>query len=127
MRTRSRLVGVLVACLVTSSLLLVDGARRLSAQGPNTITLTLSIVDADGGFSLMAKKAMIQGANAFDAVRQIVSLEYATDPQFGPFITGLAGISPRAGWRLYVDGEPSNLGIAGIALQGDTVLEFKTQ
>lgn len=124
---RTRLLRILVAGLITSSLFVIDGARLSSAQSSNTITLTLSIVDAGSGFSLSAEKEMSQGTNAFDAVRQIVSLEYATDPQLGPFITGLAGVSPPAGWRLYVDGEPSNFGIAGIALQDDTILEFKTQ
>ncbi len=129
MYRRTRLLGILVVCLSASSLFLVDGTRPSYAQGSKTVQLTLSITDANTGFNLKAEKQVAQGVNAFDAVRQIVSLRYTTHPKLGPFVTELAGVSPPAGccWLLYKDGEWSNLGIAGITLQGNTVLEFRTQ
>ncbi len=124
---RSCLSGVIVVCLSASALFLAGGTRPSYAQGSQTIGLTLSITDAASGFNLKAEKQVPQGVNAFDVVRQIVSLRYTTHPQFGPFITELAGISSPTGWRIYVAGEWSNLGIAGIMLQEDTVLEFRKQ
>ena len=127
MYRRTRLLGILVACVSVSSLLLIDGTHPSYAQDANTVTLTFSITDAASGFNLKAEKQVTQGVNSFDVVRQIVTLRYTTHPQFGPFITELAGISSSTGWRLYVAGEWSNLGIAGIVLQEDTVLEFRKQ
>ncbi len=127
MYRRTRLLGILVACVSVSSLLLIDGTHPSYAQDSNTVTLMFSITDAASGFNLTAEKQVTQGVNAFDVVRQIVSLRYTTHPQFGPFITELAGISSPTGWRIYVAGERSNLGIAGITLQEDTVLEFRKQ
>ena len=127
MYRRTRLLGILVACVSVSSLLLIDGTHPSYAQDANTVTLTFSITDAASGFNLKAEKQVTQGVNAFDVVRQIVTLRYTTHPQFGPFITELAGISSSTGWRLYVAGEWSNLWIAGIVLQEDTVLEFRKQ
>ena len=124
MYRRTRLSAILVVCVSVSSLFFVDGTRPSYAQGSNTVQLTLSITDAGSGFSLKAEKQVTQGVNALDAVRQIVSLQYATHPTLGPFVTELAGVSPPAGWRLFVDGEWSDLGIAGITLEGNTVLEF---
>ena len=126
---RARLLGILVVCLSASSLFVVDGTGHSYAQGSETVRLTLSVTDANSGFSLNAEKQVAQGVNAFDAVRKIVSLRYTTHPQLGPFVTELAGVSPPAGccWLLYVDGEWSNLGSTGITLQGDTVLEFRTE
>ena len=127
MYRRTRLLGILVACVSVSSLLLIDGTHPSYAQDSNTVTLMFSITDAASGFNLKVEKQVTQGVNAFDVVRQIVTLRYSTHPQFGPFITELAGISSPTGWRLYVAGEWSNLGIAGIMLQEDTVLEFRKQ
>ncbi len=129
MYRHTRLLGILVACLSASSLFLVDGTRPSYAQGSETVQLTLSITAASSGFSLKAEKQVAQGVNALEAVRQIVSLRYTTHSTLGPFVTELAGVSPPGGccWLLYQDGEWSNLGIAGITLQGDTVLEFKSQ
>ncbi len=127
MYRRNRLLGILVACVSVSSLLLIDGTHPSYAQDSNTVTLMFSITDAASGFNLKAEKQVTHGVNAFDVVRQIVSLRYTTHPQFGPFITELAGISSPTGWRIYVAGERSNLGIAGITLQEDTVLEFRKQ
>ncbi len=127
MYRRNRLLGILVACVSVSSLLLIDGTHPSHAQDADTVTLMFSITDAASGFNLKAEKQVTQGVNAFDVVRQIVTLRYTTHPQFGPFITEMAGISSPRGWRLYVAGEWSNLGIAGIMLQEDTVLEFRKQ
>ena len=120
----TRLLGILVVGLSASSLFLIDGTRPSYAQDSNTVKLTFTITDAGSGFSLKAEKQVTQGMNALDAVRQIVSLRYTTHPTLGPFVTELAGVSPPAGWRLFVDGEWSDLGIAGITLEGNTVLEF---
>ena len=119
------LLRILVVYVSASSLFLIDGTRPSHAQDSNTVTLTFSITDADSGFTLKAEKQVTQGVNAFDEIRQIVSLRYTTHPQFGPFVTELAGIPSPTGWRIYVAGEWSNLGIAGIVLQEDTSLEFR--
>ena len=125
MHRHARLLGILLACVSVSSLFFVDGY----AQGSDTVTLTLRITDASSGLSLTAEKQVAQGTIAFDAVRQIVSLRYTTHPEFGPFVTELAGVAPPTGccWLLYMEGEWSNLGLAAIALQDDTVLEFRTE
>ena len=129
MYRRTRLLGILVVCLSASSLCLVDGTHPSYAQGSTTVQLALSITDANSGFSLKAEKQVARGVNALDAVRQIISLRYTTHPELGPFVTELAGVSPPGGccWLLYKDGEWSNLGIARITLQGNTVLEFRTR
>ena len=127
MYRRTRLLAILVVCLSASSLFLVDGRGPSYAQGSTTVQLTLSIIAASSGFTLKAEKQVPQGISAFDAIRQIVSVRYTTHPTLGPFVTELAGVSPPGGWRLYDEGEWSNLGIAGITLEGDTVLEFRTQ
>ncbi len=103
MYRRTRLLGILVVCLSASSLFLVDGTRPSYAQGSKTVQLTLSITDANTGFNLKAEKQVAQGVNAFDAVRQIVSLRYTTHPTLGPLVTELAGVSPPGGccWLLY--------------------------
>ena len=99
---RARLLGILLACVSATSLFVADG----HAQGSDTVALTLRITDADSGLSLTAEKQVAQGTIAFDAVRQIVSLRYTTHPEFGPFITELAGVAPSTGccWLLYMAG-----------------------
>ena len=127
MYRRIRLSAILVVCVSVSSLFTVAGTRPSHAQGSTTIQLTLNITAASSGFTLTAEKQVAEGANALEAIREIVTLQHTTHPEFGPFITELAGVSPPAGccWLLYQDGEFSNLGIAGITLEGDTVLEFR--
>ena len=127
MYRRTRLLGILVVCVSAASLFFVDGTRPSYAQGSETVQLTLSITAASSGFKLKAEKHVAQGVNALEAVRQIVSLRYTTHPTLGPFVTELAGVSPAGGccWLLYKDGEWSNLGIAGITLEGNTELEFR--
>ncbi len=129
MYRRARLSAILVVCVSVSSLFIVDGTRPSYAQGSETVQLTLNITAASKEFTLTAEKQVAQGVNALEAIREIVTLQHTTHPEFGPFITELAGVSPPGGccWLLYQAGEWSNLGIAGITLEGDTVLEFRSQ
>jgi hypothetical protein len=65
--------------------------------------------------------------SAFDAVRHAVAMAYRTDPEIGPVVTSLCGVSPPNGsaWACSIDGQPCrNLGNVG--LKADVTIEWKT-
>ena len=78
MYVRACLVGILVACVSASSLFFLDG----SAQGSDTVTLTLRITDATSGLSLNADKQVAQGANAVLAGTHVLAT-VSTDADVG--------------------------------------------
>src|SRR5438105_4069497 len=79
--------------------------------------------------TLEAKKVVPTGSSAFDVLRHTVSVNYKTDPALGPLVTGLCGVNAPRGffWALYVDGELSTVGVGGLTLKKNAVLEWKIQ
>jgi hypothetical protein len=67
-----------------------------------TPTLTLKISDKPNGLALEAKKMVPVGSNAFDVLRDIVTVKYKTFPQLGPMVTSLCGVDAPDGvfWAL---------------------------
>jgi hypothetical protein len=62
-------------------------------------------------------------------LRRVIAVSYKTEPALGPLVTGLCGVSAPKGsfWALYVDGELSKVGVGGLPLKKDTVLEWRLQ
>ena len=94
-----------------------------------TVEMHLTIRDEGSGFTLEAKKSVPTGTSAFEALRQVVVVDYKRQPGFGQFVTGLCGIeAPRDQfWALYIDDEFSKKGISSIKLVADTKIHWKTQ
>lgn len=103
------------------------GAKE--AAGKKEVIVTLKIADKAAGLSLEAKKAVATDSSAFDAVRHIVAVTYKTDPEMGPMVTGLCGVTAPKGyfWAVYVDGKLSKTGIGGVTLTKDTLIEWKIE
>jgi Domain of unknown function (DUF4430) len=93
------------------------------------VTVTLKIADKTSGLSLEAKKTVAHDSNAFDAMRHVISITYKTDPELGPMVTGMCGVTAPRGcyWAVYVDGTFSKSGIGRLALTRDTVIEWKIE
>jgi hypothetical protein len=116
-----------LAVLLALVWLLPSPAAAEDAAGKNGVTLTLKISDKKTGFTLEAKKAVPSGSNAFDVLRHTVAVTYRSDPELGPLVTGLCGVTAPKGlsWMVYVDGKPSPVGIGRVTLTRDTVIEWK--
>ena len=121
-----------IRALIAVALLVLAGAPSPRAAGGGAvdkkdITVTLKISDKASGLTLEAKKAVPKGSNAFDAVRHTVAMAYRTDPEAGPVVTSLCGVSPPKGsaWTCVVDGAPGG-NLARISLNADVVIEWKT-
>ena len=101
--------------------------RRAAPAVEKNVTVTLKISDKASGLTLEAKKAVARGTSAFDAARHVVAMGYRTDPEIGPVVTSLCGVSPPKGsaWACRIDGQPCrNLGSVG--LNADVTIEWKT-
>jgi hypothetical protein len=94
-----------------------------------TVEMDLTIRDEGSGFTLEAKKSVPRGTSAFEALRQVVVVDYKRQPGFGQFVTGLCGIEAPQDqfWALYIDDEFSKQGISSVKLVADTKIEWKTQ
>jgi hypothetical protein len=118
------------ACALVAVSLPVVGAHAPRAGGAaveKDVTVTLKISDKASGLMLEAKKKVARDTSAFDAVRHVVAMAYRTDPEIGPVVTSLCGISPPKGsaWACSIDGTPCrNLGSVG--LKADVTIEWKT-
>jgi hypothetical protein len=93
-----------------------------------TVEMHLKIRDEESGFTLEAKKSVPRGTSAFEALRQVVVVDYKRQPGFGQFITGLCGIEAQQDqfWALYINDKFSKQGIGSIKLVADTKIEWKT-
>src|ERR1700722_19689937 len=102
-----------ICALVAIALLVSAGTPSPRAAGgaavEKNLTVTLKISDKASGFTLEAKKAVPKASSAFDAVRHVVAMAYRTDPEAGPVVTSLCGVSPPkgSGWTCSVDGAPA--------------------
>jgi hypothetical protein len=91
------------------------------------ITVKLKISDKASGLTLEAKKAVARGTRAFDAVRHVVAMAYRMDPEVGPVVTSLCGVSAPKGsaWACSIDGQACrNPGSVGV--NADLTIEWKT-
>ena len=80
-----------------------------------------------GGRTLGGKKAVAKGTSAFDAVRHVVAMAYRMDPEVGPVVTSLCGVSAPKGsaWACSIDGQACrNPGSVGV--NADLTIEWKT-
>jgi hypothetical protein len=118
-------------CLLLALALLVTVAAQSPQAGgaavEKNVTTTLKINDKASGLTLEAKKAVAKGTSAFDAVRRVVAMAYRMDPEIGPVVTSLCGVSaPKSSvWACSVDGQPCrNPGSVGV--NGDLTIEWKT-
>jgi hypothetical protein len=127
-----------VCICVTAALLALSapgrGPTSESAWGrepvaKKDVTVTFKIADKTTGLSLEAKKAVAHDSNAFDAMRHMISLTYKTDPEMGPMVTGLCGVTAPRGyyWAVYVDGTLAKTGIGRVSLTKDTVIEWRIE
>jgi hypothetical protein len=127
-----------VCISVTAVLLALCAPGRLPTSGAagakdppakKDVTFTLKIADKTSGLSLEAKKAVAHDSNAFDAMRHVVSMTYKTDPELGPMVTGLCGVTAPRGcfWAAYVDGAFAKTGVGRMALTKDTTIEWKIE
>jgi len=99
------------------------------AAGKKDVAVTLKVSDKTAGFTLEAKKLVAADSNAFDFVRHTIAVTYRTDPDVGPVITSLCGISAPRGlvWVVSLDGKPCKGGIGRVTFEKDAVLEWKTE
>jgi hypothetical protein len=91
------------------------------------LTITLKNSDKASGLTLEGKKAVAKGTSAFDAVRHAVAMAYRTDPEAGPVVLSLRGVSPpnASAWACRIDGQPCrNLGSMG--LNSEVAIEWTT-
>ncbi len=126
-------------CLCVTAALLALGApgpaptstaaRAKDPVSKKDVTVTLKIADKASGLSLEAKKAVAHDSNAFDAMRHVVSMTYKTDPELGPMVTGLCGVTAPRGcfWAVSVDGTPAKSGIGRMSLTKDTLIEWRIE
>ena len=113
----------LCSCLQDRQLLV----RRAAPAVEKNVTVTLKISDKASGLTLEAKKAVAKGTSAFDAVRRVVAMAYRMDPEIGPVVTSLCGVSaPKGSARACsIDGQPCrNPGSVGV--NADLTIEWKT-
>jgi hypothetical protein len=99
------------------------------AAGKKDVTVTLKIADKTSGLSLEARKAVTGDSNAFDVMRHVVALTYRTDPELGPMVTGLCGVTAPKGtfWAVYVDGNFAKSGLGRLTLTKDTLIEWRIE
>jgi hypothetical protein len=104
-------------------------APAAPAAGKKDVTVTLKVVDKASGLSLEAKKAVANDSNAFDVMRHIVAVTYRTDPEQGPMVTGLCGVTAPKGtfWAVSVDGNFAKEGIGRLTLTKDTLIEWRIE
>jgi hypothetical protein len=104
-------------------------ARAKDPVSKKDVTMTLKIADKASGLSLEAKKTVAHDSNAFDAMRHVVSMTYKTDPELGPMVTGLCGVTAPRGcfWAVYVDGTLAKSGVGRLSLTKDTLIEWRIE
>jgi hypothetical protein len=83
-----------------------SAGEALAAAGKKDVTVTLKIADKTAGFTLEARKLVAADTKAFDIVRHTIAMAYRTDPDGGPVVTSLCGVSAPKGlrWTCCVDG-----------------------
>jgi hypothetical protein len=113
-------IGLLVSAAAPSP-------RAGGVAAEKHVTITLKISDKASGLTLEAKKAVAKGTSAFDAVRHIVAMAYRTDPESGPVVTSLCGVSSPKGsaWACSIDGQPCRT-LGSMGLNADVTIEWKT-
>ncbi len=99
------------------------------AAGKKDVSITLKVSDKTAGLTLEAKKLVTADTNAFDFVRHTLAVSYRTDPDGGPIVTSLCGVSAPRGlvWTAYLDGKPCKGGLGRVTFEKDAVLEWKTE
>ena len=97
-----------------------------AAAASEQVVLTLRINDTKSGLTLDARRPVAKGSSAFEVLRETVAVKYKTFPKLGVFITGLCGVDAPHGkvWTFSVDGKWSDVGIGGLTLDRDTVIEW---
>jgi hypothetical protein len=127
-------LAVCAACLLLGAYTSTRGQQSELVQAkPSansaTVEMHLTILDEKSGFTLEAKKDVPRGTDGFDALKQVVVVDYKRVPGIGPFVTSLCGIEASRDrfWAIYVDDEFSKKGIGSIKLDTDTKIEWKTQ
>jgi hypothetical protein len=130
MRTPAIGLGLLAILLfrgsVVSQVAGAADANKVAAAASEQVVLTLRINDTKSGLILDAKRPVAKGSSAFEVLRETVAVKYRTFPKLGVFITGLCGVDAPHGkvWTFSVDGKWSAVGIGGLTLDRDTVIEW---
>jgi hypothetical protein len=122
-------VTAVLLALCSPGQLPTSDAARAKDPPKKDVTVTLKIADKASGLSLEAKKLVAHDSNAFDAMRHVISITYKTDPEQGPVVTGMCGVTAPRGcyWAAYVDGSLAKSGIGRLALTKDTIIEWKIE
>ena len=99
-----------------------------AAEGKSA-SFELRITDEDSGLNATIKRQVVIGTSAFEALKASVTVEVKEYPGLGVRVLKLCDVQPVRGkhWGLYVDGKKSEVGIAGIKIEKDILIEWKTQ
>lgn len=111
--------------------LLINGCTQtIQNQADQTAiaTLTLKYSDANGAIILNKTIPVEKGANAFEALKDNVAMNYEMY-EIGPFIKSIAGIEPpeKHYLGLYVNGEYADRALSGYTITEDTLIEWRTE
>ena len=100
-----------------------------SALDNKLVTFELKITDDDSGLTVSLKRQLPSGTNAYSALQASVPVQVKEYAGLGVRVLKICDVAPVRGkhWGLYVDGKKSETGIAGITIDKDILIEWKTQ
>jgi len=93
-----------------------------------TVSFTIKYFDKDNAIILDKTIEIEKGTNAFEAMKENVTVEYEMY-SLDAFVKSIAGITPPENYYLglYVNGEYANKSISGYMIDANTIIEWKTE
>ncbi len=94
-----------------------------------TVTFTLRLFDKEEQLIFDKSYEIEPGTNAFEAMQEIVEVDYDDYGSLGAFVKGINRIEPEQGYylALYVDSVYANKGISSHSIEKDTLIEWKIE
>ena len=123
------LLGILLRSSPAASQSAVAGNEGKVVAATQQVFVTLRIADMHSGLVLDAKRSVPKGSNAFEVLRDTVTVKYRAFGELGAFVTGLCGVDAPEGmvWTFTVNKKWSKVGIEGLKLEQDTLIEWNTR
>ena len=119
------LAGLLVIWLIFVSLIPIEYTPPANDR---KVVVSFKVINGENTVLDTSKYFGIE-TNAFDAMQEVATVGYQDYGSLGVMIESINGVKPKEGdfWKLFIDGEQSNLGISAITIQKDTQIEWRTE
>ena len=92
--------------------------------------VTVLVKASDNGQIVLDKVIQVEkGSNAFEAMKKADPLLEFEEFSFGVMVNGINGVSPveNSFWALYINGEMAAVGISSVLVEGNMLIEWKTE